>query len=192
MHQVLFPRATPAFQDAQDRTPTDHAVLGLDLSLTGSAAVVLPKGWNPSAPWTAISFQRFGEQGALRGQERTSAIVHAVWKLAVREGVTKAFVEQYAFSFAPNAITHVAELVGAIKETLHTSLKIETVPIVASSARKLLFGKLPRMSRKETKALIKSEFEKLGAPFPDEDTRDAFIVCNAARHTLGLPCLASG
>ena len=171
---------------------TSLCVMGLDLSLRGSAAVVLPKGWNPAKPWEGISFERFGEPGKLEGEERVDAIVERVAFLMAAHDVDRVFIEQYAFSFSANAITAIAELVGVVKHYVWTHHLTTVVPIVASSARKTFFGPLPRMSRKEVKAFIGFELDKLGAPFANEDTRDAFLVGNAGRHKLGLVCLASG
>ena len=179
-------------EQREEMRPTSLCVMGLDLSLRGSAAVVLPKGWNPAKPWEGISFERFGEPGKLEGEERVDAIVQRVAFLMGEHDVDRVFVEQYAFSFSANAITAIAELVGVVKHYVWTHHLTKVVPIVASSARKTFFGPLPRMSRKEVKAFIAHELDKLGAPFANEDTRDAFLVGNAGRHKLGLVCLASG
>jgi hypothetical protein len=170
-----------------------EVVMGLDMSLRGTGICILPGDWNPRRAWQSIALAQLGEIGKQLGIQRRSNIAHEVWRLAVREGVTHAFVEQHAFSagLMKHAMER-AELVGAMKEVLWHSLQIEALPIVASSARKLLFGSLPRMDRKAGKAYIKQALESMGGSFGDEDTRDAFIVANAGRAELGLPCLAAG
>lgn len=175
------------------RTRRGAVVLGLDLSLRGAGAVVLPGHWDPRNPWAGVELVRFTEAGKLQGSERIQAIVHEIWHLAVRTGVTRSFVEEHSFSkgLMQHAFAR-AELVGAVKHFLRQSLEIETVPHVASSARKLLFGPQPRRNSKEWKAFIAERLGALGAPFPDEDTRDAFLIANAGRYTLGMPCLAAG
>ena len=70
---------------------------------------------------------------------------------------------------------------------------VAVIPIVASSARKLLFGPQRRMSTREWKLFIHASFREMGAPGTwGEDERDAFCVANAGRHLLGAPCLAHG
>jgi Holliday junction resolvasome RuvABC endonuclease subunit len=184
---------TGKFLETGTRQPPKKSacVLGLDLSLRGSAAVVLPKGWNPADPWKGIVFKRFGESGSLEGIKRTDAVVADIDAIMSGHSVDRVYLEQYAFSFSANAITHIAELVGVIKWYVWQHYLTEVVPIVASSARKTFFGKLPRMERKVLKAFIGFELDKLGAPFANEDTRDAFCIANAGRFALGLPCLVS-
>ena len=166
-----------------------EVIMGLDLSLTGSAACVLGAGWRPEDPWRGIVLHRFGEEGKLEGQARQTAIVLGVWRIAVREGVSKAAVEEHAFSkgLMQRAFAR-AELVGAVKESL-ASIPLATVPIVASGARKLLFGAQHRMSTKEWKAFIGARFGEMGAPGMTEDERDAIVIANAMRYRLGLPFL---
>ena len=170
----------------------EDVVMGLDLSLTGSAVAVLPGNWDATNPWAGVTFHRFTEEGKLAGLCRQAAIVRGIWQLAVRTGVKRAYVEQYAFSYVANSITVIAEMVGSVKLELWTSLGIEVVPVVASSARKTLLGPLPKMSRKEVKAHLKHAFAEMGAPELDEDQRDAFVIANRGRHDLGLPCLSCG
>ncbi len=168
-------------------------VLGLDLSLRGSAAVLLHHDWDAARPWERISTERFGDEGELGGQERVEGIVEGILKLCSGRRVGHAFVEEHAFNMsAGKHFVARAELVGAAKHRLFVEVDVEVIPVVASSARKLLFGPLPRMDRKTGKAFIKDQLAKMGSPFPDEDSRDAFLVANAGRHSLGLPCLAHG
>ena len=175
------------------RPATVPAVLGLDLSLRGSGAVVLRGAWDPADPWVGFTHHRFTEEGTLEGAARRSAISLAVWRLAVREGVGRSFVEEHSFS--KGLLKHAfarAELVGAVKEALWSTGHLDTVPVVASGARKLLFGAQRRMNSKEWKRFIEAGFTEMGAPPMDEDSRDAFVIANAGRHALGLPCLSCG
>jgi hypothetical protein len=168
-------------------------VLGLDLSLRGAGAVVLPGDWDPRRPNAGVVAHRFTQEGKLEGRHRQAAIVRGIWQLAVRHGVTDSYVEEHSFS--KGLMSHAyarAELVGAVKNELWTSLAIETVPVVASSARKLLFGPQRRMNTKEWKQFIAAGFQEMGLDLPDEDTRDAAVVANAGRHRLGLLCLSVG
>ena len=175
------------------RRPVGDVIMGLDLSLTGSAAVVLPGWWSPSEPWSGVVAHRFGEEGKLGGHERRSAIVNGVWRLAVRTGVKWVFVEEH--SFGKGLMKHAfarAELVGAVKESLWHSLRIEPKPVVASGARKLLFGPQQRMASKEWKRYIGARFAELGSSLMSEDERDAMVVANGGRYALELPCMSTG
>ena len=174
-------------------------VMGLDLSLRGAAAVVLPSRWSPTEPWSTApaamqetpAHERFTVEGRLEGEERSAAIVGSVLELVAKHEVTHVFVEEYAFSFRATSVTGLAELRGALKYALWKTETLRLVPIVASSARKILFGKTPRMARKEWKAAIRTALDRMGSPFEDGDTRDAFVVANAARFRLGLPAFAT-
>lgn len=180
-------------------TSKPSAVIGLDLSLRGSGVVVLPSEWDPKKPWHDLSFARLGEEGKKEGFMRVSGIVGYVEQMVEQcisvgaRNRTKVFVEEHAFSMGLQKYAYArAELVGAVKHALWGGYGIETYPVVASHARKLLFGKMPRMARKEWKKVIEVELGKMGAPFEDEDCRDAFLIANAGREELRLPCLAFG
>jgi Holliday junction resolvasome RuvABC endonuclease subunit len=163
--------------------------MGLDVSLRGTGWCVLPKEWQPGS-WWSVKSGRLTEEGALEGMPRVEAAVKAVTERVVVYGVSAVFVEQYAFSFSTNGITRVAELLGALRYELWKLDGIEVVPVVASSARKTLFGKLPRMVRKEIKQHVEHELGKMGAPKEwSEDERDAFCIANHGRLVLTLPCL---
>lgn len=167
------------------------AVMGIDLSFKNTAVVVLPAGWSPG-DWCAVRSVRLSEEGKLAGQERVEAIVARIYERIEVYGVERVFIENYAFSFSANSITGIAEVVGALRHMVWCGRRQLVVPIVASSARKTLLGRLPKMSRKEIKKHIEIELGKMGASFEDEDTRDAFVVANRGRHDLGLACLAQG
>jgi hypothetical protein len=172
--------------------PEEFAVAGLDLSLTGPALCVLPAGWAPG-DWRAVQHLRVDVPQDLRGVVRVELIVEQLYKTLVeRHLVQRVFIEQYAFAFAQNAITNIAELVGAVRYRFWSSAGVAILPLVASSSRKLLFGKQPRMDRKTWKRFIEQQLRVMGAELPDDDTRDAFVVANHGRHSLGLPCLSVG
>jgi len=173
------------------RSTSRPIVLGLDLSLRGPAAVVLPADWTP-CDWNAIHSLRVEVPQDLRGVERITLIAQTLYDFAVtRHHATHAFVEQYAFSFAPNAITGVAELLGATKFLFWSRNQTLITPLVASSSRKLFFGPLPRMNRRAWKTYIERRLDDAGLWLPTDDERDALIVANHGRHVLALPCCAS-
>jgi hypothetical protein len=162
-------------------------VAGLDLSLRGSAAVVLGAGWSPISPWRGgFASLRLTEQGKLEGQERCAAIVHALCAFVVGEGATHVFVEEHSFSkgLMQHAFAR-AELVGAVKHSLWSIDHLPSQPVVASAARRLLFGPQHRMTSKEWKRFIEARFAEMGAPAMSEDERDAFVVANAGWVQLG-------
>lgn len=165
--------------------------MGLDVSLKGTGICVLPTDWAPG-DWGSVKSVRLGDEGELGGMDRVTEIARRIQERVSVYGVNRAAIENYAFSFSANAITVVAELVGAIRYELWTGQNLLVRPIVASSARKTLFGAQRRMNRKEVKHFISIEMKKMGCPLESEDERDAFIIANRLRHDLGLPCLAAG
>ena len=178
------------------------SVFGLDLSLRAPAWVFLPPNWDPLDPWRGVTSQvvqvKKADEDA--GAKRLSRIVRAFEDFVdTRWSVTtltppRVFVEQHAFGMASGAYAlERAELVGAVKVLVMQRWKVETLPIVASGARKLMFGPQKRMKSKEWKQFIAARFAEMDdAPRWGDDERDAFVVGNGGRHLLGLPCLASG
>ena len=164
-----------------------EVVLGIDPSLRGAALVVMRRGWDPRDPWRRLWWHRFDAEGKLAGQERIVAIAIGIWKTAVREGVEHAFIEQHSFSAALGAYAlERAELVGAIRRELWSIDRMEAEPVVASGARRLLFGRQSRMSSKEWKRFIGERFAEMGAPDMTEDERDAMVVANGGRYARRL------
>jgi hypothetical protein len=184
----------------KERAVEERAVVGLDLSEKASAAVWLPARWQPG-DWRSIVAETFDAEAEQEagGYRRIYVVacavrgfVEAVWRRDPHR-FPAVFVEQYGFSYGSSrAVTGLAELGGSVRFTLRERHKAAVHPLVASSARKLLFGPQRRMARKEWKALVAVELGRMGCPLDDEDQRDAFVVANAARHALGLPCLAHG
>lgn len=165
-------------------------LIGLDFSLRAPAYCVVPLNWKPG-DWDNLGvFYRLTEYADLKGVERVEAIVDHVSQVIRTEDVVSGFVENYPFSYNSRSVTTLAELGGALKFWVRKEHKIDVVPVVASSARKLLFGKQHKMARKEIKAFVQNELQKMGAPFGNEDICDAFVIANAGLSILGLPCLA--
>jgi len=168
------------------------AVLGLDLSLSGSAAVWMPPDWSPERAWV-VDHARMTDEGKLLGRERRRAIVDALLRFADARRIDHAYVEEHSFSKNQGMAFSRAELVGAVKDQFERQLGVVILPVVASHARKVLFGRVRKMNRAEWKAYLREAFGLLGWPagteLPDEDTRDAYVVANAGRHELGVECL---
>lgn len=169
------------------------AVLGMDLSLVGSAAVWMGSEWSPEEAWV-VDHVRLSAEGELLGRERRRAIVDGLLRFAHERRIDHAFVEEHSFSkgLGSSAFPR-AELVGAVKDQFERQLGVVVHPVVASHARKVMFGRVRKMNRAEWKSYIKEAFGMLGWPggkeLPDEDTRDAYVVANAGRHVLGIGCL---
>jgi hypothetical protein len=178
-------------------------VVGLDLSLTGSGIAILPSDWHPG-DWGRVAFERLTEAGEKSGPERVEAIVNGVVAAVVlahaRVGEDRSDfppwvgVEEHAFSkFAQKHAFARAELVGAVKHQLHER-GVYVAAVVASHARKVFLGPLPRMARKEIKDHLAYVLGGMGAPAGEwgEDVIDAFVIANCLRGERGMTCLSPG
>jgi hypothetical protein len=171
------------------------ATIGLDLSLRRSAFCVIPSTWSPG-DWERLHtgvVQPEGD-GILRIAaiiESFSMVVDGVYR---GELVKHVFIEQYAWSaMGSSSKQHeIMEMGGALKLRLYQKFGLFTTSFNASSARKTLFGKLPRMKRAEWKKFVVHQLQKMGAPWDDDDTCDAFVIANHGRGELGLPVLSVG
>jgi hypothetical protein len=120
------------------------------------------------------------------GQERVEFITRAI--VDVIDSRDEVFIEEYAFGSA-NMMTGVVECGGVLKWRLWRHGVIPR-SVIATHARKLMFGSLPKMKSEAIKAYIKERLCNMQAPFwNDPDACDAFLVANAAMHSLGRPCL---
>lgn len=165
------------------RALADIEIIGMDLSLRRSALVGLRDSSLEDARVVVI------EPEGLDGVARIVEIVRQVKEFvsySPSENV-HAYVEQHAFHMATGSYAlERAELVGAVKVALATR-GIAVCPVVASSARKLFFGKLPRMKREVYKKFLVHEFGKLGLGerFPKDDECDAALIANWGHHDQG-------
>jgi Holliday junction resolvasome RuvABC endonuclease subunit len=166
-------------------------ILGMDLSLRGPALVSLPENWEPGRWEDLGSYYRIKIEEHERGLDRLVHIVDNIENFVRENSITQVFTEEYAFSFNSRAVTGLAELGGAVKVRLFRQFHIRVQSIVASSARKLLFGKMHRMKKKDLKLYIIDQMNKMGGPFAENhDLCDAFAIANAGLSELGYPCLA--
>jgi Holliday junction resolvasome RuvABC endonuclease subunit len=168
------------------------AVLGLDLSVRRSGAVVVPEEWRPG-DWEALRVITTGadlEQLAspLERARRRRDIAEELVAFAVAHDVGHVFVEEYAFGVHQNRAHELAELGGVVKDRF-LSRGQAVHPVVSSSARKLIFGVVPRQRKGRMKQYLMARWAELGAPFQGDDEGDAFAVANAGLSLLGLRCV---
>jgi Holliday junction resolvasome RuvABC endonuclease subunit len=163
--------------------PPGPAVLGLDLSPTASAAIVVPLDWG--GDWRRIARLTVGESlprdasDAARAR-RCESIATGLVAFARAHGVTVCWIEGYAFSRADQAHT-IAEVAGVVRlELFRAGIEIRTVS--ASAARKLLLGKVPRS---DAKAAVYRALRAAGAPVETFDEADALAVANFGLSELG-------
>jgi len=180
----------------RSREVAERPVVGLDLSPTSTGAVWLPPGWTPG-DWGSVVSDTFDAEGELRDlfQEALAVLdfVESVWRRVPAE-FPVVFHEQYAFSKGGSSrAIQQHELGGMVKFALRDRHAARAHPVVASSARKLIFGPTKKAwvaGPKGWKKYIEAELASMGCPLSDPDQRDALICANAGRHALGLPCLA--
>jgi hypothetical protein len=167
-------------------------ILGMDLSIRGSALVCIPEDWFPG-DWGRLEiYRRIRPDIHAPIDDRIEYVVDQILELTIMADTPPscAFVEAHVFvGFQQGALPRV-ELVGAVKYALKKNFAVKTTPVIASQARKLLFGKLPQMKRPQIKAFVVEQLRKMGAPFSEnDDLCDAFVVANYGLSELGLLCL---
>ena len=168
-------------------------VMGLDLSLTGAAACILPCSWMP-ADWaslkTVLVGRKLGVDATTRDKVlRIQEICSTMLELAETSGVTHAFVEGYSFGAKGASHYQLAELGGAMRVKFAERLGIYLEAIAVSSARKYLLTKLPRAKKGEAKIsekiVVQAVLIKAGLQLNSADEYDAFVVANAGLAAIG-------
>ena len=172
-------------------TARSVAVVGLDLSLTRSAACYVPPGWEPG-DWDSLEFVTAGFE--VKGRDpaacarRLSVVANVMfefvhWRVQqARSDELHVFLEDHAYGIGQSNIV-TAELVGCVKRDLYERLGIVALPVNQSTARKLLLGKLPPRERGSAVAVA---LKAAGWPHRGSDVGDAFVVANAGRSDLGM------
>lgn len=164
-------------------------IAGLDLSLSGLGAVVVPAEWDLS--FRRIARASFGQSLPKKATEReiTDRLIDLSHDITVwlrRENATHVYVEslptQRAWHLGP-----LAELRGVVRTALRRELGLDIVIANQTSVRHLLLGGLPKGL--DRKAAIKEALAANGANFDDHDQRDAFVVANWGMRELGVPHL---
>lgn len=168
-------------------------VVGLDLSLNGSAAVVSGADWNP-ADWSALDSVQFTPPKGATGAERLHHVSERIvaW-VSSYGGCPHVYVEDYAYAATVTNARAVAELVGCVKRDLWRE-GVEVVPVAMNSARETLLGKVPskKTSGIDVKDFVNHALARMGASFATLDQGDAFVVMNHGRAMLGLSYIGVG
>ena len=182
--------------------------LGFDLSLTAPAAVALPLDWRPGDWQRARSYllkPQAPKTDDTRGQyvryaEIADWAYNVVDDCGAGDGDTYA-IEQYAFSRNNAQASRLMELGGVVRMRLFQEWALVATVVAASSARKLLLGKVPRSDQK---IAVQVALYKAGAPLDpklvegrvkrprhatpgkwEENVCDAFVCSNFLLAELG-------
>jgi Holliday junction resolvasome RuvABC endonuclease subunit len=152
-------------------------VMGLDLSLRQSAWCVIPPNWRGN--WGDLHTGCAGaslkkDATPLQQVERLDFIVNEIAIAIKNHSVDCMYIEQYAFA-ATGQVFMLGELGGSVKLDIYRKTAMPCTPVIASSARKLIFGKCPQ---KGAKAWAQARLKEMGAKFGTEDEADAFCVAN--------------
>jgi Holliday junction resolvasome RuvABC endonuclease subunit len=149
---------------------------------------MIPAGWE-LGHWPSLetlSFETWPGETEADKADRLLDISNRMLNFVLAGSVKNVFVENYAFSRSSSSVTKLAELGGAIR-VLFRMRDLVLRPVVASSARKLLLGKLPR---KNAKVAVQQALYAHGALFHNDDECDAYVVANFGMSELGLTAMS--
>lgn len=170
-------------------------IAGLDLSLRGTGAVVVPTSWKRSGfDWSVVVAQKFGhplseDASQLKKIDRLISIANGVVAFCLTNDVRNVWIEHYAFG-ARFGGPILGELGGAVKLELRKAGVRKISVVHSSSARKTLLGKVPRVDQKRT---VQRLLQRLEAPFAkDGDLVDAFVVANHGMSMAGFCAMMVG
>jgi hypothetical protein len=167
-------------------------VIGIDPSLTRSAVVIIPPGWELgdwlTLRWCSVEVPP-GDGTERQRVERMGEIVHDLVEFVHSNSwsPSRAFVESYAFNARSASVTKLAELGGILRHQYLIEFGTALEPVTASQARKQLLGKLPR---KDQKLAVQLALGRAGAPFENGDEVDAFVCANFGLTECGLTALS--
>ena len=171
-------------------------VLGIDPSLTRSAAVLIPPGWE-LGDWKALKSFSYGEPPPDRKREtvldyerlrieRMSRIAESLAAFVMRFAggrEIRGFIEGYAYHAGGAGSHSGAEYGGILRQWFALRHSIALWPVSEAQARKQLLGKLPPRDRKVVTARA---LYAAGAPFENDDECDAFVVAAFGLTEIGL------
>lgn len=188
------------------RTPLVRTwVVGIDQSTKRTAIVIIPPDWTIGA-WDELlyrcvevekepareEFQDAQLYYRARTQRLSVIAIRAGEYIRERTGVSanaRVFIEDYAYSMwgKSASVSLLVELRATIAHWMLVHRGIGVVPVVASSARKLLLGKCPQS---DPKGFVQAAFKEVHAPFWDnDDLCDAMAVANFGLSELGRTAL---
>lgn len=166
-------------------------VLGLDLSLTRAAAVLVPLDFRGDYARVLSIVAGHALQSAvdqLARDARCRELSETVEEFVFGVPLAGAFVEDYAFTRAHGA-HQLGELRGVLRRTLNARYGWAPTPVNSATVRKLFFGKVPKKpegARSDwLKAFILASVRETGAPFKTHDEADAFLVANWGLSEVG-------
>lgn len=169
------------------RRASTGGVIGLDLSLTGSAACFIPWGWEGDTRQLQTGKWGYPLTKDATPEDHVDRMIHIAeevvdWCLLRQHSLVA--VENYAFSQASTSATTLRELGGIVKREFRKRLGRVPSPVVASSARKTLLMKLPKANQKK---FVEENVRRLKgeALYWTGDEVDAFVVCNHAMMLAG-------
>ncbi len=168
-------------------------VVGLDLSLTRSAACFIPADWEPflhgEVNWGALRTMTVGHplKKDASPEEKADRLMRIAGSISEWISETSVVaIEDYAYGLSGNSGMMLGELGGAVKYALWCDLKIGVQVVNQSTARKFLLGKLPPRDRA---MVVVAQLEEWGCPFETVDAKDAFVIASYYRTELGMPGL---
>jgi len=176
----------------------DPWVLGIDPSLTRTAAVLIPPEW-VLGDWASLRYASFVEPMPRRDSfaeplayekfriERMARIAERVAEFVLKTpGVVRGFIEGYGYTMGGAGAHSLAEFGGILRYWLVLRCGLVVEPVQEASARKLLLGKLPK---KDRKLAVQLAYGKAGAPF-NSDEADAMTVASWGMSEIGLTALS--
>ena len=191
-------------------------MVGIDLSLTRSAAFYLPSDWKPGGSWAKVKTITVGyplpkTASATQRDLRIRTIVNTLLGFVITSSVgmrsdiyaspTKPmkmewsrpgiFVEDYAYGLAGNSGIRLAELGGALKYAISQECSVSVEPINMTTARKIFLGKIPK-GKGAAQVAVHSTLKRMGFAYEGSDEGDAFVIANAGRSLLGMTAATVG
>jgi hypothetical protein len=181
-----------------------RSVVGIDLSLTRSAAFYLPSDWKPGGSWAKVKTITVGyplpkTASATQRDLRIRTIVNTLLGFVITSPVGMRpdqtwpviFVEDYAYGLAGNSGIRLAELGGALKYAISQECGVSIEPINMTTARKIFLGKIPK-GKGAAQVAVHSTLKRMGFAYEGSDEGDAFVIANAGRSLLGMTAATVG
>jgi Holliday junction resolvasome RuvABC endonuclease subunit len=153
------------------------SVVGLDLSLNGSAACHLVGDPRSSDP-PAIVTKRFPWKGPVSEEaNRVDRLIHVSEAIAafVASAAPHAIaVEDFAYA-RPQGAARIGEMTGVVKVALRRATGLTVIPIPASEARKRIIPDV-RGRGEDLKERILEALRSRGLDFASHDEADAYVI----------------